>query len=318
MEYNKFCTCPKNERNEFHMMIVNTRSELVRETPVEMLPLRIRKYFFGIDCSDLTEIRLRCRSPLCVKTKTGIKFITHSGGLTNERSKGIIITKRDIDEAVDVLTASSLYTYKEEIKNGYITAPGGHRVGICGTVTPEGEFIRDISCLNYRFAREIYGAADRVVEAVFNNGNIKSTLIISRPGCGKTTFLRDLIRQISNKGVNISVIDERGELGAVRDGVPGFDLGSCSDILDMCNKSDGMNMVLRSMSPSVIAVDEFSPQAEGKILERAARAGVSVFATVHGSDWKKDIPPHILKCFSCVVVLTDKPYAGTVREIVHV
>lgn len=299
-------------------MIVNTRSELLRETPVEMLPLRIRKYFFGIDPDDLTEIRLRCRSPLCVRTRTGIKFITHSGGLTDSGEKGVIISKRDIDEAVDVLTASSLYTYKDEIKNGYITAPGGHRVGICGTVTPDGEFIRDISCLNYRFAREIYGAADRVVETVFNKGNIKSTLIVSKPGCGKTTFLRDLIRQISNKGVSISVIDERGELGAVRDGVPGFDLGSCSDIMDMCGKAEGMNMVLRTMSPQVIAVDEFSPLAEGRVLERAAAAGVSIFASLHSGDWKKDIPAEILKCFSSVVVLTDKPYPGTVREIVHV
>ncbi len=300
------------------MMIVNTRSELIRETPVEMLPLRIRKYFFGIDCSELTEIRLRCRAPLCVTTRTGRKYVTHNGGLTGAKEKGVIISKRDIDEAVDVLTASSLYTYKEEIKNGYITAPGGHRVGVCGTVTPDGEFMRDISCLNYRFAREVYGAADKAVEAVFNKGNIKSTLIVSKPGCGKTTFLRDLIRQISNKGVNISVVDERGELGAVRDGVPGFDLGSCSDILDMCKKSDGMNMVLRTMSPSVIAVDEFNPFEDAEVLGRAAAAGVSIFASVHSGDWKKDISPGLLKCFSCVVVLTDKPYPGTIKELVHV
>ena len=306
------------ERNGIQMMIVNTRSEFVRETPVEMLPLRIRKYFFGVDSSELTEIRLRCRAPLCVRTRTGIKFVTGSGRLTDDSNKGVIISKRDIDEAVDVLTASSLYTYKEEIKNGYITAPGGHRVGICGTVTPDGDFIRDISCLNYRFAREIFGAADRVEETVYNNGNIKNTLIVSKPGCGKTTFLRDLIRQISNRGINISVIDERGELAAVRDGVPGFDLGPCTDILDMCNKSEGMNMVLRTMSPAVIAVDEFSPATEGHILERAAGAGVGIFATVHSGDWKKDVPPGVLKCFSSVVVLTDRPYPGTVRELIHV
>ena len=300
------------------MMIVNTRSELIRETPVELLPLRIRKYFFGIDSSQLTEIRLRCRAPLCVTTRTGKKFVTHTGTLADAKEKGVIISKRDIDEAVDVLTASSLYTYKDEIKNGYITAPGGHRVGVCGTVTPDGEFMRDISCLNYRFAREIYGAADRAVEAVFNDGNIKSTLIVSRPGCGKTTFLRDLIRQISNKGVNISVVDERGELGAVRDGVPGFDLGSCSDILDMCRKAHGMNMALRSMSPAVIAVDEFNPFEDAELLERATSSGVAVFASVHSGDWKKDIPKGLLRCFSCVIVLTDMPYPGTVKELVHV
>ena len=299
-------------------MIVSVQSAVLRDTPVDLLPLRIKKYFFGIDCDKLFEIRMRAGKPLCVAGVDGKQFITHTGRLSSAGEKGVIVSKKDIEEAVEILTSYSLYSYKDQIKNGFITAPGGHRVGICGTMTPDSEFITDVSCLNYRFAREIFSAADKAVDAVYNNGQVKSTLIVSAPGCGKTTFLRDLIRQISNKGVNISVVDERGELAAVRGGIPGFDLGFSTDVLDMCDKRIGMKIMLRTMTPSVIAVDEFDVVSDADIISALNASGVSVFATVHTRDWNKDMPASVLSAFKCVVVLSNRKGPGTIEEIIHV
>lgn len=299
-------------------MIVSVQSAILRDTPVDLLPMRIKKYFFGIDCDKLYEIRLRCAKPLSVVGAAGKRYITPTGKLSGSGEKGIIISKKDIEEAVDILTSYSLYSFKDEIKNGFITAPGGHRVGVCGTMTPDGEFLADISCLNYRFAREIFGAADKAADAVYNNGQVKSTLIVSTPGCGKTTFLRDLIRQISNRGVNISVVDERGELASVREGVPGFDLGFSTDVLDMCNKKDGMKIMLRTMTPAVIAVDEFDVINDAEFISHSKASGVSIFATAHTGNWRSEIPKSVLSAFKCVVVLSSRKGPGTVEEIVHV
>ena len=300
------------------MMIVNVQSAALRDTPVDLLPLRIRKYFYCITPEKIYEIRLRCSKPLCVMCSEGKRYVTSTGKLSSNSEKGIIVGRKDIEDAIDILTESSLYSFKDEIKNGFITAPGGHRVGICGTVTSEGDYITDISCMNYRFAREVYGAADKAIDAVYNDGQVKSTLIVSRPGCGKTTFLRDLVRQISNKGVNISVVDERGELSAMSAGIPGFDLGPCTDILNMCNKKTGMKLMIRTMSPAVVAVDEFDVKSDADVISYANSSGVSVFATIHSGDWRREIPKHILSSFKCIIILSQKNGPGTVEEIVHV
>ncbi len=300
------------------MMIVSAQSATLRDTPVDFLPLRLKRYFFGIDTDDIYEIRLRISRPVCVVGKLGKSYITSVGKLSKKADKGIVISRKDIEDAVEILTSSSIYSYADEIKNGYITAYGGHRVGVCGTMTADGEFMTDISCLNYRFAREVMGVADEVIDGILNNGQVKSTLIVSRPGCGKTTFLRDLVRQISDRGINISVIDERGEICAVCEGIPGFEVGSCTDIIDRCSKRYGMTLMLRTMSPRVIAVDEFDFAADADVISSASRSGVSVFATAHCGDWRREIPKDILSQFKCIIVLSDKKGPGTVEEVVYV
>ncbi|MBP3359485.1 MAG: Flp pilus assembly complex ATPase component TadA [Clostridia bacterium] len=300
------------------MMIVSADVQQMRSTPVELLPLKIRRYFYALDTDDFREIRLRAGGAVCVCSGSGKRYISKYGKLTESVKGAVTVSPNDIEEAVDILTLSSLYSAQDEIKNGFITARGGHRVGLCGRMTSGGDFVTDITGLNYRFAREVIGAADMAAEAVFNNGNIKSTLIVSSPGCGKTTFLRDLIRQISDKGVNVSVVDERGEIGAVHNGMPAFDLGANTDIFDMCGKTEGMKLMIRSMSPQVVAVDEIGDEEDISAIRAAARSGVSVFATIHASDWRKDIGKELTACFKCVISLSDRHGPGTVEELVYV
>lgn len=288
-----------------------------RSSPAELLPVRIRRLFYLTGITDFNEIRLRCGQPVTVSTSGGNIYILRSGGISKDKNRGITVTRKDIDEAFDILTDCSVYTYKDEIKNGFVTAPGGHRVGLCGCMTANGEFIREISGLNYRFAKEVYGCSDSVIENVYNNGDVRSTLIVSRPGCGKTTFLRDLIRQISDKGCNVSVVDERCEIAAVNNGVPGFDIGVNTDVLSMSSKITGMKLMLRSMSPRVIAVDEFNVSDEGQVIAEMAESGVSLFATMHSCDYQKDLGNDVLDKFRCVVVLSDKNGPGTIERCIY-
>lgn len=300
------------------MMIVTTDDRFLKPAPTDMLPLRLRRFFYGLDMEGVSEIRLRAGGVVCVNTSGGKRFLTRSGRLSDTPENAVTVSVRDIEEATEILTASSLYSYRDDIKNGFITARGGHRVGICGSMTEDCSFVTGICGLNYRFAREIKGCADCVAEKVYNGGNIRSTLIVSSPGCGKTTFLRDLIRQISDKGVNVSVVDERSEIAAMHSGIPGFDIGLNTDVFDMCPKETGMKLMIRSMSPEVIAVDELGGTEDAEALKSAAKSGVSVFATMHCRNWKEDIPQTLLENFKCIVQLSDKPHPGSIRECVYV
>ena len=296
------------------MVIVNTKPNNISSTPVHYLPINIKRFFYNVNLDNISEIRLRCGGPICVVNGQDKYFLTRGGALSKGNNNLVTVSRRDIDDAIEILTSSSLYAYKDDVKNGFITAEGGHRVGVCGTACKDTGFINDVSGLNYRFAREVLGCGDKVIDGIYNFGNIKNTLITSKPGGGKTTFLRDIIRQISNRGVNVSVIDERGEISGTKDGVANFDLGMCTDVFNMCSKKTGFKLMLRSMSPEVIAVDEFDVNEDGPLIRQASASGVSIFATIHCGDWKNDIPKDILRCFKCLVVLENKK----IKEVLYV
>ncbi len=202
-----------------------------------------------------------------------------------------------MEELVDRLTQSSIYTYSDNITEGYLTLEGGHRIGICGTgVYRDGILsdVRDISSVNFRIAHEIKGCAKEIFQMIQSKTTLPGILIVSPPGCGKTTLLRDLIRLISNgmPRIKVAVIDERSELSGTYRGVPQNDLGKRTDILNGYTKPDGICRAVRSLSPTLIGVDEIgSPQDEESLLS-ATYAGVRVIATIHGNqngDFKKNI-----------------------------
>lgn len=196
-----------------------------------------------------------------------------------------VVTGKHLQEIVDNAAEHSVYAVQEMLKNGFLTLKGGHRLGLCGRgVYLKGELstLRDISSINLRIARPLWGVADEAVNFLWTHPH--STLILAPPGRGKTTLLRDLIRQISDRfGWRIGVADERMELAACVDGRPQFALGRTTDVLSNVRKAEAIEMLLRCMSPEWIAVDEITAEDDVRAICRASYCGVRFLATAHSA-----------------------------------
>ena len=189
-------------------------------------------------------------------------------------------------EILHRLCENSIYSYQTQICNGYITLYGGHRVGITGHVVMNNGKINNInyiSALNFRIAKEIIGASNKLLKYVIEDGEIQNTLIVSRPGNGKTTILRDLVRNLSNMGYTVSLIDERGEIAAMYNGVPQNDVGLRCDVLDNVTKSIGMKIAVRTMSPDIIVSDEIGTKEDVDAINYGVLSGVHGIFTAHGN-----------------------------------
>jgi len=263
---------------------------------------------------NVEEIRLRADLPISI----------FSNGKSHQIDGGVTAAA-DIQSIFTAVCEHSVYAYLEEIKQGFITVNGGHRVGICGrAIVRNGEIenIKDISGLNFRIAREVIGCADKIFgEIISANQEVESTLIISPPQCGKTTMLRDLARQCSNFGLNVSVVDCRGEIAACYRGVAQNDLGANVDVLDGAPKAAGMMMLLRSMSPQVLVTDEIGGDDDIFAVSQGMSGGVAVIASVHGAEVdhvlrNEKYAPLFGKCgFSNIVSLSRRNGAGTIEEV---
>lgn len=280
------------------------------------------------DWERLQEIRLRVNEPFLMLVDGREYFLTEEGTVTRDRQKACRVSAQEIRETLEYISSYSLYAFAQELRQGFLTVPGGHRVGVAGRVILEGERVKGmqhISYLNIRVSHEKKGCADQVLPYVIGEGQVRHTLLISPPRCGKTTLLRDLIRQISDgtgefPGCTVGVVDERSELGGSYLGVPQNDLGIRTDLLDCCPKAEGMLMLVRSMAPAVVAVDEIGGDADIRALETVLHCGCRLLATVHG-DSMEDVRSRPLlgrlvssHVFERYIVL-EGGKAGVVREI---
>ena len=261
-----------------------------------LLPEKLRGEALFLDASlreQAEEIRLYCGRGAVVVLGDGA--VPLRGGVTRE----------DMERVLETASRSSLHTVLDSLRLGYLTAPGGYRIGICGTAAlREGQVLgfQQFSSLCIRIPRQERCVPPELAARLMD----KSVLILSPPGGGKTTFLRDLVRIASNAGKRVCLVDERAELAASEGGVPRFDVGRNTDVLSGCPKSIGTEMLLRSMAPQVIAMDELGA-GDTESVRQAAYSGVHIWASIHCASpeelGRRELPPgvfqravHILRC----------------------
>ena len=236
--------------------------------------------------NELQEIRIRCNRPIILKLRNSEALIEYE------------INQTEILQTVERLCNNSIYAYKNQMCEGFIRIKGGHRIGITGTAVIEnGKIIniKYISSLNFRIAREIINCSNPILGQVIDkkNNTINNTLIVSPPGKGKTTILRDLIRNISNgvpalnfRGKTCGVVDERGEIAAMYQGIPQNNIGIRTDVIENISKAKGMKMLIRSMAPEVIACDEIGSKEDIEAIKEAMISGVKGIFTIHGKNFE--------------------------------
>ncbi len=236
------------------------------------------------------------------------------------------ISDTGINQIINNLMKYSYYAYEEDLAKGFVTIDGGHRVGICGkAVVEKGKvtLLREISSLNIRCAKEIIGCSDLLMHHILVNGTINNILIVSPPGCGKTTLLRDIARNLSLKHYKVAICDERSEIAGMHGGITSYQFGPMVDVMDGCPKAEGMMMLVRSMSPDVIIADEIGREEDMYALKTCVNCGVALITSVHGSDME-DLKRSVVydavdnQAFHKIIFLTDRPEIGTVREVIDV
>lgn len=295
-------------KNVQNLFAENIRKLLIEEKP---------------DYDSIYEIRLRTGKPL---------FLVYSGGERCLKIKGrepYLVTEQDLKETLEYVSGYSLYACEDEIRQGYISVQGGHRIGVAGKVILDGNHIRGmkyISCINVRLSHQVPGCADAVMSYIQDGEHLSHTLIISPPRGGKTTLLRDVIRQLSNgrediPGVTVGVVDERSELAGSWQGIPQNDLGLRTDILDACPKAEGMQMLVRAMSPDVVAVDELGREEDFRAVESVIHCGCCLIATAHGNSLEDVLRQPFfqklkeMEIFEKYIVLGGRNQVGAIKGI---
>lgn len=260
---------------------------------------KIRQAISNYRECDIYEIRLRINEPVILNTSFG-----------EQVKMACIVCEKDIKDSFNRVTEYSAYAYEENLVEGYITVPGGHRIGVGGYMTVQSNksvAVKNIRFLNFRVRHFVNGCSDEILEKILEKG-LDNILIISPPALGKTTLLRDMIKNISNRssGTSICVIDERNEIGGCYKGIPTIDLGMRTDVISNCSKADGILMAIRAMAPTIIAVDEIGGEEDMKALEYAGISGVKIMATIHGKnveDVTEKLGDKMLSMFSSKVII---------------
>ncbi|GIM27955.1 stage III sporulation protein AA [Clostridium polyendosporum] len=270
----------------------------------------------------LQEIRIKINKPIIVSVNNKEIILNYVPSID------------DVKNILQKISNYSLYAFEEEIKQGFITIKGGHRIGLSGQWVIENgcvKTIKSVYSLNIRICREVIGCSNSLMKYIVDGERIYNTIIISPPKCGKTTLIRDISRNLSNgfpklkiSGKKVSIIDERSEIAASYNGIPQMDVGIRTDVFDNCLKSSGMMMAIRSMAPEVIICDEIGTNKDIEALLSAYNCGVNIITTIHGNNiedlYKRIVFKELLdnKVIERVIVLSNRKGIGTVEDIINV
>ncbi len=299
---------------------------------LHIFPKEMRSFFEEVSRREtqVNEIRLRSEKPVLVLEGNKEWFLDKCGRYVAAAINAKYMDKCEVDKIVQHVCNYSLYAFEEELRQGYVTVSGGHRIGMVGQVVTEGagkiRTLKNIRGINIRISHQVRGVAEPVLPRLYKEGMPRSMLIVSPPGCGKTTLLRDIIRCLSdgNKygaGVTVGVVDERSEIAGAYLGQPQNDIGIRTDVLDACPKITGMMMLLRAMSPRVIAIDELGNDDELEMVRTVISCGCKVVATMHGNcmeDLKRRKWMDVIlreKLFETVIFLEKRNDKCVIRDI---
>ena len=273
----------------------------------------------------INEIRLRKGQALCAVVKGKNFYIGNSAFLLKTPERAHICTDSEVEQCFLGITRHSVYAYEDQISEGYISLPDGNRAGISGAFSfADGQYrLNSIYSICIRIAHEHFGCADTVFPYIYNGG-VKSALIVSPPGGGKTSLLREIARNLSVLGKRVSIADERGELAGLHNGKPSMDVGANTDVIGGCSKEDGIIMACRSLCPDVVVFDEIGSVKEAIAVRNALNCGVAVIMSVHAQSLeeaflRKQITPLIASGVLDIAVLLDRAdNPGSIKRIISV
>jgi stage III sporulation protein AA len=305
------------------------------EPVLRYLPASVGQALRGLGpqtLSQLEEIRLRAERPLSVTGALGEPFLTPRGLPTLDPGAALHVRRADISQTLERMAGFSVYALEAQLRQGFLTLPGGHRVGLVGRALAEDGRVRtlkDVAGINVRLAHSVPTQARRLLPLLLDGqGSVHSTLLVSPPRAGKTTLLRELVRLVSTgvgewglPGQTVAVVDERSELAGCDQGVPTLDLGPRTDVMDACPKAEGLGMLVRAMGPRVVATDELGREEDARAVLEALACGVQVLATVHGASLSQVRQRPSLaslwahQAFSRVVVLSRRRGPGTLEGV---
>ncbi len=287
---------------------------------LDILPQSIKALLKDVDGLDrMQEIRLKVNKPLMLQVGN------------EEIISKYIVSHQDLKLVLQHISNYSIYAYEEEIKQGYLTIKGGHRIGICGSCVIEDnkiKTIKSLGSLNIRICREVTGCAGKMMPYILKDREVLNTIVISPPRCGKTTLLRDITRNLSDgidklgyKGRKVCIIDERSEISGCYNAIPQMNVGLRTDVMDNCPKAEGIMMAIRSMSPEIIVCDEIGTYKDMESILMALNSGVKLITTIHGFGiedlYNRPVFKEILEnqVFKRAVVLSARKGAGTIEYI---